>query len=210
MHADKREEIDTAEAGDIVAIMGIDCASGDTFCSEPNYCTLENIFVAKPVIKMAIQPIVARQRRPAGQGPAAIPQRRPDLPGDDRRRDGRDGDRRHGRIAPGDLRRANSPRVPRRSRGRAPKVSYRESRHQGGCLRFQAQEADRRHGPVRPHRRPDQPDDRRGSGRDRRRADVRRQRRRAAAFRRTIFPRSKRASATCWPRARWPASRSWA
>ena len=57
MHADKREEIDVAEAGDIVAIMGIDCASGDTYCSEPNYCTLENIFIAKPVIKMSIKPI---------------------------------------------------------------------------------------------------------------------------------------------------------
>ncbi|MFO0791236.1 MAG: elongation factor G [Pirellulales bacterium] len=57
MHADKREEIDSAEAGDIVAIMGIDCASGDTYCSEPKYCTLENIFVAKPVIKMSITPV---------------------------------------------------------------------------------------------------------------------------------------------------------
>ena len=57
MHADKREEIDMAEAGDIVAIMGIDCASGDTYCSEPSYCTLENIFVAKPVIKMSINPL---------------------------------------------------------------------------------------------------------------------------------------------------------
>jgi elongation factor G len=57
MHADKREEIDSAEAGDIVAIMGIDCASGDTYCSDPNYCTLENIFVAKPVIKMSINPL---------------------------------------------------------------------------------------------------------------------------------------------------------
>ena len=79
MHADKREEIDSAEAGDIVAIMGIDCASGDTYCSEPKYCTLENMFVAKPVIKMSITPIVARQRRPAGQGPAAVPQGRPDV-----------------------------------------------------------------------------------------------------------------------------------
>jgi elongation factor G len=57
MHADKREEVDSAEAGDIVAIMGIDCASGDTYSSEPKYCTLENIFIAKPVIKMSIAPL---------------------------------------------------------------------------------------------------------------------------------------------------------
>jgi elongation factor G len=57
MHADKREEVDAALAGDIVAIMGIDCASGDTYSSEPKYCTLENIFVAKPVIKMSIAPL---------------------------------------------------------------------------------------------------------------------------------------------------------
>ncbi|MCA9216746.1 MAG: elongation factor G, partial [Planctomycetales bacterium] len=56
MHSNKREEINAAEAGDIVAIMGIDCASGDTYCDEPNYCSLENIFVADPVIKISIQP----------------------------------------------------------------------------------------------------------------------------------------------------------
>jgi elongation factor G len=57
MHSNKREEIDSASAGDIVAIMGIDCASGDTYCSEPNYCTLENIYVAEPVIKMSVTPL---------------------------------------------------------------------------------------------------------------------------------------------------------
>ena len=57
MHSDKREEIDSASAGDIVAIMGIDCASGDTYCSETKYCNLENIFVADPVIKMSINPL---------------------------------------------------------------------------------------------------------------------------------------------------------
>ena len=56
MHADKREEIDTATAGDIVAVLGIDCASGDTFAAEAKYCTLENMFVPEPVIKMAINP----------------------------------------------------------------------------------------------------------------------------------------------------------
>jgi elongation factor G len=56
MHAEKREEIDSAEAGDIVAIMGIDCASGDTYASGSKYCTLESIFVPEPVIKVAVAP----------------------------------------------------------------------------------------------------------------------------------------------------------
>ena len=57
MHSDKREEIETAGAGDIISIMGIDCASGDTYCEEPKFCTLENIYVAEPVIKMSIEPL---------------------------------------------------------------------------------------------------------------------------------------------------------
>ncbi len=56
MHADKRAEIDVGEAGDIVAVMGVDSASGDTYSSEPKYCTLENMFIPEPVIKMAISP----------------------------------------------------------------------------------------------------------------------------------------------------------
>jgi elongation factor G len=56
MHADKREEIDCAEAGDIVAVMGVDSASGDTYAGEPKYCTLENMFIPEPVIKMSINP----------------------------------------------------------------------------------------------------------------------------------------------------------
>ncbi|MDZ4820165.1 MAG: elongation factor G [Planctomycetota bacterium] len=57
MHSDKRTEIDSAEAGDIVAIMGVDAASGDTYSSEYKYCTLENMFIPEPVIKMAISPV---------------------------------------------------------------------------------------------------------------------------------------------------------
>ena len=56
MHADKREEIDSGEAGDIVAVMGVDAASGDTYAAENKYCTLENMFVPEPVIKMSITP----------------------------------------------------------------------------------------------------------------------------------------------------------
>jgi elongation factor G len=58
MHADKREEVDSAGAGDIVAVMGVDCASGDTYASQHKFCALENMFVPDPVIKMAISPMV--------------------------------------------------------------------------------------------------------------------------------------------------------
>ncbi len=56
MHADEREEIDSAEAGDIVAIMGIDCASGDTYATDRDYCSLESMFVPEPVIKVSVTP----------------------------------------------------------------------------------------------------------------------------------------------------------
>ena len=56
MHADKREEVDSAEAGDIVAIMGIDCATGETYSNDRDYCTLESMFVPEPVIKVAVTP----------------------------------------------------------------------------------------------------------------------------------------------------------
>jgi elongation factor G len=37
--------------------MGIDCASGDTYAAERKYCVLESMFIAEPVIKMAINPV---------------------------------------------------------------------------------------------------------------------------------------------------------
>jgi len=57
MHANDREDIDKAEAGDIVAMVGVDCASGDTFCDENLNVSLENIYVAEPVIELAIKPV---------------------------------------------------------------------------------------------------------------------------------------------------------
>ncbi len=56
MHADQREDVDRAEAGDIVAVIGVDAASGDTYCSAPSFCTLESMFVPEPVIQIAIAP----------------------------------------------------------------------------------------------------------------------------------------------------------
>ncbi len=60
MHADQRTELDQAEAGDIIAVMGIDSVSGDTYAETPEYCTLESIFVPEPVIQIAIKPLVTK------------------------------------------------------------------------------------------------------------------------------------------------------
>ncbi|WP_417848725.1 elongation factor G [Thalassoglobus sp.] len=56
MHSNDREDIDSAEAGDIFAVVGIDCASGDTFCGEGANLSLENIYVPEPVIRLSIEP----------------------------------------------------------------------------------------------------------------------------------------------------------
>lgn len=54
MHSDKRENIEEASAGDIIAMIGVDCASGDTFCSDEARVTLESMYVAQPVISLAV------------------------------------------------------------------------------------------------------------------------------------------------------------
>ncbi|MEW4568742.1 elongation factor G [Tautonia sp. JC769] len=56
VHSDEREDIEAAGAGDIVAVMGIDCATGDTFCSEGINYSLESIYAAEPVIDLSIIP----------------------------------------------------------------------------------------------------------------------------------------------------------
>ncbi len=58
MHSNKREEVDSASAGDIIAVLGIDSASGDTYAAERDYCTLESMFIPDPVIKIAVAPKV--------------------------------------------------------------------------------------------------------------------------------------------------------
>jgi elongation factor G len=57
VHADQKEDIDSAGAGDIVAVMGIEPATGDTYCDEGTNLSLENIFAAEPVIDLAINPV---------------------------------------------------------------------------------------------------------------------------------------------------------
>ncbi|NRA97934.1 MAG: elongation factor G, partial [Planctomycetes bacterium] len=56
MHADKLEDIDAADAGDIIALFGIDCASGDTFRTGDCDLVLSSMHVPEPVIHLAVTP----------------------------------------------------------------------------------------------------------------------------------------------------------
>ncbi len=56
MHSNERQEIEQAVAGDIIAMVGVDCASGDTYCAPDINVSMETIFVADPVIELAIKP----------------------------------------------------------------------------------------------------------------------------------------------------------
>ncbi len=55
MHADKMEEITRAEAGDIVALFGVDCFSGDTFTDGRLNCSMTSIYVPEPVISLSVR-----------------------------------------------------------------------------------------------------------------------------------------------------------
>ncbi len=57
MHANKREEIKWAGAGDIVAVVGLkQAATGDTMCDEKRPVVLESLDIPEPVIEVAIEP----------------------------------------------------------------------------------------------------------------------------------------------------------
>lgn len=56
MHADKMEDIEDTSAGDIVALFGVDCASGDTFHGEGCQVAMSSIFVPSPVISLSVKP----------------------------------------------------------------------------------------------------------------------------------------------------------
>lgn len=56
MNASAMEDINVAEPGDIVALFGIDCASGDTFTSGGLNVSMASMYVPAPVISLSIKP----------------------------------------------------------------------------------------------------------------------------------------------------------
>ena len=56
MHADEMEDINTARAGDIVAMFGVDCNSGDTFTDGSVRLSMTSMYVPEPVISLTVTP----------------------------------------------------------------------------------------------------------------------------------------------------------
>lgn len=58
MHGGDMEDINGAGAGDICALFGLECASGDTFVAadKADKLTMESLYVPEPVISLAIEP----------------------------------------------------------------------------------------------------------------------------------------------------------
>lgn len=57
MHSNEMEDVNEVYAGDICCVFGVDCASGDTFVTDPKLTlALESIHIPEPVISMAIRP----------------------------------------------------------------------------------------------------------------------------------------------------------
>jgi len=56
MHSNELQDVESATSGDIVALFGIDCASGDTFTDGTVKLSMTSLHVPEPVMKLAVAP----------------------------------------------------------------------------------------------------------------------------------------------------------
>lgn len=56
MHSDEMHEIDEAGAGDIIALFGVDCASGDTFTDGKTRLSMTSMHIPETVIDLSVVP----------------------------------------------------------------------------------------------------------------------------------------------------------
>src|SRR5450759_328437 len=78
MHANHREEVEEATAGDIVAAVGLkNTTTGDTLCSESSAVVLESMVFPDPVIDIAIEPKTKAEQDKLGVGLAKLAEEDP-------------------------------------------------------------------------------------------------------------------------------------
>ena len=202
MHANNREDIKEAYAGDIVALAGLkDTRTGDTLCDLQKPVILEKMEFPEPVIEIAIEPKSKADQEKLGVALCEARRRGPVLPRVDRSGIRPDHSEGNGRTSSRHQSRHPEAHLQgrcehRRAAGRLSRETDEEDRDQ-----LHPQEADRRHGSVRQGRSGVR------AGGSRARGLRSNPRSSAARCRRNIFPASKKASTASWGRACWPASR---
>ncbi len=78
MHANHREDVEVATAGDIVAAVGLkNTTTGDTLCAEDSPVLLESMVFPDPVIDIAIEPKTKAEQDKLGQGLAKLAEEDP-------------------------------------------------------------------------------------------------------------------------------------
>ena len=202
MHANSREDVKEAYAGDIVAFAGLKyTTTGETLCDPNNPVILERMEFPDPVIEVAIEPKTKADQEKMGMALARLAQEDPSFRVSTDHESGQTilkgmGEL-HLEIKVDILRRTYKVDA----NVGAPQVAYRETLSQAGHDPVHAQEADGRFGPVR------RGEDRIRAAAGRVPASCSRTTSSAAPSRRNSFPRWKRASARRRKAACSPASR---
>ena len=203
MHANNREDIKEAYSGDIVALAGLkDTRTGDTLCDMQKPVILERMEFPEPVIEIAIEPKSKADQEKLGVALAKLAAEDPSFRVSTDQESGPDHPQGDGRAASRHQGRHPAPHLQGRRQYRRAAGGLSREADPPGRAGLHPQEADRRHGPVRPRQ------DHLRAERGRRRQRVRIRRSSAARFRRNSSPASRRASTASWGRASWPASRS--
>ena len=150
MHANNREDIKEAYAGDIVALAGLkDVRTGDTLCDPQKPVILEKMEFPDPVIEIAIEPKSKADQEKLGVALAKLVAEDPSFRVTHRSGIRPDHHQGHGRTAP--RHQGRHPQAHLQGRRQYRRAAGRLSRedHPAGHGRLHAQEADRRLRPVR-------------------------------------------------------------
>jgi len=79
MHADEMKDIESAAAGDVVAMFGVDCRSMDTFSDGSTKLLLSSMYVPHPVMSLSIRPKESDKHRQFGKALAKFSKEDPTL-----------------------------------------------------------------------------------------------------------------------------------
>ena len=209
MHANNREDIKEAYAGDIVALAGLkEARTGDTLCDPQKPVILEKMEFPDPVIEIAIEPKSKADQEKLGVALAKLVAEDPSFRVSHRSGVRPDHPQGHGRAA--SRHQGRHPQAHLQGRRQYRRAAGRLSRedHQAGHRRLHAQEADRRHRPVRARQDRRRADRRPASGFEFENEDRRRRGAEGVHPGRREGPRSRCSAPACSPASRWSTSRS--